>query len=58
MYNQVMSDQLKQQIAILNTKEIIEYKTYLESKNFSVDTKPSEAKRLTKLIKEVDKFLS
>jgi hypothetical protein len=53
-----MSDQLKQQISVLNSKEIIEYKTYLMSKTFSVDTKPSEAKRLAKLIKEVDKFLN
>ena len=52
-----MSDQLKQQISVLNSKEIVEFKQYLEGKTFNVDTKPSEVKRLTKLIKEVDKFI-
>jgi hypothetical protein len=54
---QVMSDQLKKQMAILNNQEVIEFKQYLMGKIINVNTKPNEVKRLSKLIKEVDKFL-
>ena len=53
-----MSDQLKKQMAILNNQEKVEFKQYLEDKAFKVATSPNEFKRLSKLIKEVDKLLN